>query len=179
MLSVILFRCKCPSASTTGWRVPDSRGEEKVWRVLADKTWQYGAVGHGTDVWLEPAAVEVHWSRANAQLHRAAAWPTLQARRPDEPHSHTAVASHGSRDSGRARPPFNKRARCSTLWCHQWACIWLRQLLYRVQVSQGPLFWLHCCPFIVLAKVKSKVWGTYIVRSYGLNSHEVLQNGTY
>ena len=24
----------------------------------------------------------------------------------------------------------------------------------------------------------SKVWGTYIARSYGLNSHEALQNGT-
>jgi len=149
MLTIILLRCKCASAATTGWRVPDNRGEEKVWRVPADKTWQHGAVGYGSDIWLEPAADKVHRSRANAELYRAAAWPTLQACRPDEPDPHPAAASHGSRGSCRAWSAFNKWAWRSTLWCHQWACIRLWQLLYRVQVSQGvPFdFSVVCCCF--------------------------------
>ena len=143
LLTLDLLRCKRPPAATTCRRIPDNRGEEEVRRVSPDETGQYGIVGYGTDLLFESAASEVHRSCANAQLYRVAAWSAFQACRPDKPYPHPAAACDGPWDNRWAWSALDKRAWCSALWCHQWACVGLRQFLHRVQVSQGLLLLLQ------------------------------------
>jgi len=49
------------------------------------------------------------------------------------------------------------------------------------RVHTLPFAWLYITVAVVMSTSKSKkseIWGTYVARSYSLNSHEALQNGT-